>query len=365
MQTIHTLGLVLLLLTAATGSAHAQVLTANDDTFHVPYGFTLTVDPFGVLDNDILDDENAGETGATATLVTDVSHGTLALASDGSFTYSPGASFEGSDSFVYEAVFGAATSQATVNLSACSGGPQIFTCWKEAAFLALADDAGLPSFQEGFEDDSVWGVARTPIAVPSVSNRGFEWRANDFDSTHLVPPFPPDPPPNQITTGSGPARTGNYGAFDLAHGYAVGSSIGCDVETPTPNCFYHDGIMIARELGSSPLHGVGGYFTSSNGADIAIVIDGDYLNPIGGGGISNGPHQFFGVIDTGPVGFESVQFREVDGRISDTFLIFADDFTILAEPAVPVPAFDRFGLAALAALALVALAWSLRRAGSY
>ena len=83
--------------------AFAQVLVANDDTFAIPYDLSLDVEAFGVLDNDELDDENAGEGGATAQLVSDVSHGTLALASDGSFTYSIGPSFDGSDSFVYRA----------------------------------------------------------------------------------------------------------------------------------------------------------------------------------------------------------------------------------------------------------------------
>ena len=350
-----------MLVLACTGIAHAQVLIANDDSFDVPVGLTLVVEAFGVLENDILDGEAAGENGATAQLVTDVSHGALALSSDGSFTYAPDATFDGSDQFVYEAVFGAVTSQATVILTACAGGPQIFTCWKEGAFLAKAAAAGFPSFQEGFENDAIWGVARSPTNVSSVSSRGFEWRANDFDPTHLVPPFPPSPPPNEITTGPGPARTGMWGLFDREHGYAVGSVFQCDVEAPPAHCFYHDGITIAREPGSSPLHGAGGYFTPSNRADVAIVLDGDWQNPIGGGQLFGGGFQFFGVIDTGPVGFSEIQFREVDGRISDAFFIFADDFTILAEPTVPqVPSVDGLGLIALGVLLAIVGVRSLR-----
>jgi hypothetical protein len=246
-------------------------------------------------------------------------------------------------------------------VTACNGGPEIFTCWEQAAFLRLANQNGFPRFQEGFESDAVWGHARSPNTVESVSTRGFAWRANDFDPTHLVPPFPPSPPPNHITTGPGPARTGMWGFFDLAHGYAVGSFGECDVETPPPYCFYHDGMTVAREPGTGPLHGAGGYFTASSTADVAIVVNGDWQNPIGGGGISHA-HQFFGVIDTGPTGFDEVQFREVDGRVSDAFLIFADDFTLLAEPddgpppepGTPVPGLGKLGFAALASLLLLA-----------
>jgi len=74
------------LIVAVAGAAHAQILLAEDDSYAVPHGLTLMVEAFGVLDNDTLDDEAAGENGATVELVADVSHGTLALSSDGSFT---------------------------------------------------------------------------------------------------------------------------------------------------------------------------------------------------------------------------------------------------------------------------------------
>lgn len=52
----------------------------------------------GVLSNDSDPD---GDT-LTAALVTDVSHGTLSLNSDGSFTYTPNTNFIGTDSFTYQ-----------------------------------------------------------------------------------------------------------------------------------------------------------------------------------------------------------------------------------------------------------------------
>ena len=52
------------------GSAQAAVLVAVDDSYDIPPSQFLQVEPFGVIENDTLDDENAGESGATATLVT-------------------------------------------------------------------------------------------------------------------------------------------------------------------------------------------------------------------------------------------------------------------------------------------------------
>jgi hypothetical protein len=167
-----------------------------------------------------------------------------------------------------------------------------------------------------------------------VSSQGIEWQANDFDPTHIDPPLAPPPPtPNEITTGPGPARTGQYGIFDLEHGYAWGTSFQCDVDNPEPHCLYHDGFTIKREPGRSPLLGAGGFFTGIWGANVAIVLNEDYLNPIGGGQVFGGGHQFFGVIDAGPTGLTQLQFREVDGKIGQALFVFGDDFTVLAEPA--------------------------------
>ncbi len=71
------------------------------DGYGVDEDQTLSVDAPGVLDNDT--DPGSADT-HTATLVTDVSHGTLTLNSDGSFTYSPQANFNGTDTFQYKAV---------------------------------------------------------------------------------------------------------------------------------------------------------------------------------------------------------------------------------------------------------------------
>jgi VCBS repeat-containing protein len=77
------------------------------DAYLVASGQTLTVNAAaGVLANDTDVDSDP----LTATLASDVGHGTLTLAGDGSFTYAPAAGFHGTDSFSYKANDGFADS---------------------------------------------------------------------------------------------------------------------------------------------------------------------------------------------------------------------------------------------------------------
>ena len=314
------LGLLILI---GTGPAFAHDLVAIDDSFGIPFGEPLVVEFYGILENDILNGESAGDKGATAELVTDVDHGTLTLNPNGSFNYSPDETFDGTDSFVYRAVFEPVSDQATVTLSACDGGPDVFTCWDETAFLALAAKWGMASFQEGFEDNAAWGLSRSPVALPIVNSLGIKWMTNHPDA----------PAYNDLTTGSGPARTGEWGVFDPRHGYATGSEFACDVDNPDTVCLYFDGFSGIREPTRGALNGVGGYITGTYGGRVQILLDEIPTN--GGGRITPG-HQFFGVIDTRPAGFTQFEFREVDGKVGQALFIFGDDFTILTPAPSPV-----------------------------
>jgi hypothetical protein len=71
---------------------------ANNDTYRMAEGTTLTVPAPGVLAND-----TGGIGSLTATLVSGPTNGTLALEADGSFSYTPGAGFTATDGFTYQA----------------------------------------------------------------------------------------------------------------------------------------------------------------------------------------------------------------------------------------------------------------------
>ena len=87
---------------------------AVDDSFTTNEDSTLTVPAPGVLANDTDVDSPT----LTVVKVTDPSHGTLTLHSDGSFSYTPAADYFGPDSFTYLANDGLLTSNvATVNIT--------------------------------------------------------------------------------------------------------------------------------------------------------------------------------------------------------------------------------------------------------
>ncbi len=82
-----------------TCSAPNDPPVAVPDDYNMDQDTTLDADSPGVLGND--SDPNGDS--LTATLVTDVSNGTLDLEDDGSFTYEPDPGFVGDDTFTYSA----------------------------------------------------------------------------------------------------------------------------------------------------------------------------------------------------------------------------------------------------------------------
>jgi hypothetical protein len=92
--------------------------TAGNDNYATNLNTPLNVAAPGVLGND---NSNAGGT-MTAVLVSNVNHGTLGLAADGGFNYTPTSGFSGTDNFTYRAVTSAGNSNiATVSITV--GGP--------------------------------------------------------------------------------------------------------------------------------------------------------------------------------------------------------------------------------------------------
>jgi VCBS repeat-containing protein len=87
---------------------------AADDAFTMDAGTTLTITPPGVLGNDTDPESDP----LTATLVAGPANGTLTMNADGSFAYTPAASFTGADSFTYQATDGlGASNTATVTIT--------------------------------------------------------------------------------------------------------------------------------------------------------------------------------------------------------------------------------------------------------
>ena len=98
--------------------------TAEDDAYTVDEDESLTVNAAsGVLDNDTDPEDD----GLTSVVHTHPSHGTLSLAADGSFVYTPNANFHGTDSFTYTANDGtddSGTATVTITVNAVNDAPE-------------------------------------------------------------------------------------------------------------------------------------------------------------------------------------------------------------------------------------------------
>jgi glucose/arabinose dehydrogenase len=108
---------------------------AVSDSYSTSRNTALTVSAPGVLGND--NDPNGDP--LTALLVSNPAHGTVSLNVQGSFTYTPAASFTGTDSFTYKAFDGQLdSSAATVTITVNSGGTLAFN----AAAYTVSENGG-------------------------------------------------------------------------------------------------------------------------------------------------------------------------------------------------------------------------------
>ncbi|RMH70606.1 MAG: T9SS C-terminal target domain-containing protein, partial [Gemmatimonadetes bacterium] len=132
---------------------------AENDAYTADEDVLLSVAAPGVLSND--SDDNGDV--LTAQLVSDVSHGTLTLNDDGSFTYQGDTNFFGTDSFTYQAFDGthlSATATVTLTVTAVNDVPE----WA----MTLSDTT--------FEEDSSISFDLKPYVTDVESDVGdFSW----------------------------------------------------------------------------------------------------------------------------------------------------------------------------------------------
>ena len=142
---------------------------AVDDSYTTNEDTTLTVAAPGVLTNDT--DINVANT-LTAKLVTGPTSGTLTLNPDGSFTYTPNANFNGSDSFTYKANDGSADSPtaATVTITVTAAVNNAPVAVNDA--YSMTQDAPLTVAAPGVlaNDTDVEGTALAAALVSGPAN---------------------------------------------------------------------------------------------------------------------------------------------------------------------------------------------------
>jgi len=133
---------------------------AVDDAYSVNQSAVLAVPAGGVLSNDSDVDGDA----LTAVLVSGTSNGILALNADGSFTYTPNASFSGTDTFFYQASDGTLLSNiaaVTLTVAPLPGGPS-----GPGGPGGPADDPDGDGFTNG-EEDAGGTNAHDPASHPT------------------------------------------------------------------------------------------------------------------------------------------------------------------------------------------------------
>ncbi|MGV8049612.1 MAG: Ig-like domain-containing protein [Anaerolineaceae bacterium] len=107
-----------------TITVHLAAPVAVDDVYETPEDTELVVD----AENGVLANDNADLNGdpLTAELVENATKGTLTLAADGSFVYTPAVNFFGTDVFTYKAFDGSAYSEpatVTITVTSVNDGP--------------------------------------------------------------------------------------------------------------------------------------------------------------------------------------------------------------------------------------------------
>jgi Bacterial Ig domain len=112
-----------------------DVPVASADSYRTPEDTPLTVESPGVLGNDI----GPEGTTLTAELVEDVSNGSLTLNANGSFVFTPEASFTGVDRFSYQA-------------SGVAGGSNVVTVTLTTG-MVFEGSLGIPSDDDDDDDD--------------------------------------------------------------------------------------------------------------------------------------------------------------------------------------------------------------------
>ena len=148
---------------------------ANGDSYTATESTVLTVAAAGVLSNDT----DANLDGLTAIKVTDPAHGSVSLAADGSFVYTPAAGYSGPDSFTYQANDGTVDSNvatvditvtATYTLTYTAGpngtitgiSPQTVASGANGSLVTAVPD---PGYHFSSWSDGVSTAARTDLAV--------------------------------------------------------------------------------------------------------------------------------------------------------------------------------------------------------
>jgi uncharacterized delta-60 repeat protein len=250
---------------------------ARDDSYSTAEDTPLTVAAPGVLGNDT--DADGDPLSVAAAAVTGPAHGTLTLNQDGSFTYTPAADFNGTDTFTYKASDGTADSTAatvTVTVTPVNDPPvarddSYRTEEDQPLSTALSKTAGVLANDSDADGDPLTAVLATGPAHGTLtlnSNGAFTYTpAANFNGTDTF----------TYKAGDG-ALTSNVATVTItvvpvpdapvARDYSYSTDQGTPLTVPTPGVLANDsdadGDPITAVLATGPAHGT--LTLNSNGA---------------------------------------------------------------------------------------------------
>ena len=143
---------------------------AADNAYSTDEDTALTVAAPGVLGNDSDPDGDA----LSAVQVSGPSNGTLTLSADGSFTYTPGADFNGDDSFTYKANDGTADSSvATVTISVgVINDPPVISSTASTTATEEIEYTYNPVATDADNDTLTWSLSNAPVGMTINSATG-------------------------------------------------------------------------------------------------------------------------------------------------------------------------------------------------
>ncbi len=237
----------------------APAIRAFADGYTIQHGNALSVAAPGVLANDL-----PGQAAAlTASLVSGPAHGSVTLAANGSFTYTPAAGFQGSDSFVYQAGNGTSVSAATtVTVQVQNQAPVTAGAFFYAVLPGAAMHVSAPGLLAGATDAN--GDPLTAVLTAGPAHGSLTLNANgSLDYTPAVGFQGADSFTYQVSDGaalSDPTTvTVEVSALPVAHGDSYILPHDRPLRLFAPGLLANDtnptGTALALTFATSPAHG--------------------------------------------------------------------------------------------------------------
>ncbi len=143
---------------------------SQDDTYKTNEDETLIVELPGILSNDTDPDNNS----LSVILVSNVSHGTLNLNTNGSFSYSPNSNYHGNDNFTYKASDSQVqgnTSTVNINISPVNDYPVAVDDYFYTA-EDIPDNIIVTTNDKDLNDSQNGGINETSISIISQAKHG-------------------------------------------------------------------------------------------------------------------------------------------------------------------------------------------------